>query len=364
MKLQGVEQNDTYLAVDISGTTSRFHYFWLRDNSPGSRTANGQKLHETNLLDPDIQPSSVAHSDEAITIKWSDGVHSVYPVSFLASWEYDNAQADDDRVVLWNRDIEDQVVRHDYDEIRSDPAKLKLWLQDVAALGFGLLGNVPPVEKKIFDVVSLFGFVRDTNYGRLFEIRANANASNLAYTPQPLSVHTDNPYRNPCPSLQLVHCLVQAQQGGLTALSDGFHAAERLRQESPEAFALLTQHEVSFHYESEDAVLDNRDKIISLNSDSSVSKIRINNRSIAPLKLPFDLVPPFYAALSGFRSILESEESQYRFLMRPGDLLLLDNERVLHGRAGESVGARHLQGCYADRDGLLSTLKVLEKNDA
>ncbi len=51
-------------------------------------------------------------------------------------------------------------------------------------------------------------------------------------------------------------------------------------------------------------------------------------------------------------------------LTQPRDLLLLDNERVLHGRAGESVGPRHLQGCYADRDGLLSTLKILEKNDA
>jgi len=44
--------------------------------------------------------------------------------------------------------------------------------------------------------------------------------------------------------------------------------------------------------------------------------------------------------------------------------LLLDNERVLHGRAGESIGERHLQGCYADRDGLLSTLRVLERDDA
>ena len=56
MKLQGIEQKDTYLAVDISGAMSRFHYLWLRDNCPGSRTPNGQKLHETNLLDPHVRP--------------------------------------------------------------------------------------------------------------------------------------------------------------------------------------------------------------------------------------------------------------------------------------------------------------------
>ena len=44
-----------------------------------------------------------------------------------------------------------------------------------------------------------------------------------------------------------------------------------------------------------------------------------------------------------------------------GDLFLVDNLRVLHGRtpyAPES-GERHLQGCYADRDGLRSMLAVL-----
>jgi gamma-butyrobetaine dioxygenase len=364
MRLQAVAQNDTFLSVDISGTTSRFHYFWLRDNSPESRSPNGQKLHETNLLNADVRPSTVDHSDDALTIEWSDGFQSVYPVSFLANWEYDHARADTGRKILWDRDIQDRIVRHDYDEVCSDSGRLKSWLQDAAVLGFSLLRNVPIVEKKIFDVVDLFGFVRDTNYGKLFEVRTVENASNLAYTPLPLSVHTDNPYRDPCPSLQLLHCLKQSEQGGFTALSDGFHAAGRLRQELPDAFDLLTTHEVSFHYESEDAVLDNRDRIISLNSDGSIRKIRINNRSIAPLQLPFDVVPDYYVALASFRSILESEEAQFRFLMQPGDLLLLDNERVLHGRAGESIGARHLQGCYADRDGLLSKLRVLEKTNA
>lgn len=82
---------------------------------------------------------------------------------------------------------------------------------------------------------------------------------------------------------------------------------------------------------------------------------------MSPLRLDFDDVVPFYKALFTFRSMLESEESQFRFQLQRGDLLLLDNERVLHGRISHSIGARHLQGCYANRDGLLSTLRVLEK---
>jgi len=364
MKLTVIEQKDDYLTVDIAGVVSRFHYLWLRDHCPDSRTPNGQKLHETNLIDADVRPSSVQHSDDAMTIAWSDGAQSVYPVSFLARWNYDQKQTCVNDSVLWDRNIETEVVRYDFTSIRDDSNALRMWLHDVARFGFGLLSGVPTENKKIFDVVDLFGFVRETNYGKLFEVRTEENASNLAYTPKPLSVHTDNPYRDPCPSLQLLHCFVQAEQGGRTALSDGFYAADKLRQESPEAFNLLASQEVSFRFESEASVLESRDKIISLNSNDEIREIRINNRSIAPLNLPFETTIPFYEALSAFRAILESDRSQFRFVLQPGDLLLLDNQRVLHGRAGESIGERHLQGCYADRDGLLSTLKVLQRNNA
>ena len=126
---------------------------------------------------------------------------------------------------------------------------------------------------------------------------------------------------------------------------------------------MLSEHDVSFHYESDDAILDNSEKIITLDAAGNPKKIHVNNRSMAPLRLAYDLVLPFYQALFEFRSMLESEKSQFRFQLQEGDLLLLDNERVLHGRIGQSIGARHLQGCYADRDGMLSTLRVLENRD-
>ena len=47
--------------------------------------------------------------------------------------------------------------------------------------------------------------------------------------------------------------------------------------------------------------------------------------------------------------------------LRPGDCLIFDNIRNLHGRtAFTSAGGRHLQGCYADLDALANSLAVLE----
>ena len=309
-------------------------------------------------------PGPFSHSDNELKIVWSDDTKSAYSLEFLTAWAYDRPSEQTDRVILWNKEIGDRIQRHDYREVCGDAAALKSWLLDVQRYGFSLLKNVPPVEETIFDVVGLFGYVRETNYGRLFEIRAEENANNLAYTPVPLSVHTDNPYRDPCPTLQLLHCLVQADQGGITAVADGFYAADKLRREAPEAFTLLSESDVSFQYEGDGTILDNTDRIIILDTSGNPRKIRINNRAMALLSLHFDRVLPFYQALFKFRRILESEAAQFRFQVQSGDLLLLDIERVLHGRIGHSVGARHLQGCYADRDGLLSTLRVLEKSEA
>ena len=50
------------------------------------------------------------------------------------------------------------------------------------------------------------------------------------------------------------------------------------------------------------------------------------------------------------------------FKLAPGELFIVDNTRVLHARKGFSgAGKRWLQGCYADRDGLLSTLAAIEE---
>ena len=55
---------------------------------------------------------------------------------------------------------------------------------------------------------------------------------------------------------------------------------------------------------------------------------------------------------------------QLTLRLAQGDCLIFDNTRVLHARTafGMSPGSpgRHLQGCYADLDGLASTLAVAD----
>ncbi|WP_301457977.1 TauD/TfdA family dioxygenase [Pseudorhodobacter sp.] len=56
--------------------------------------------------------------------------------------------------------------------------------------------------------------VRETNCGRKFEVRTDVNPTNLAYTGLGLQAHTENPYRDPAPTVQVLYCVESPVAGG------------------------------------------------------------------------------------------------------------------------------------------------------
>jgi gamma-butyrobetaine dioxygenase len=56
-------------------------------------------------------------------------------------------------------------------------------------------------------------------------------------------------------------------------------------------------------------------------------------------------------------------ELMLTFRLGPGDCVVFDNTRILHARTGfDAAGERHLQGCYADLDGVESAAAVLSRD--
>jgi alpha-ketoglutarate-dependent taurine dioxygenase len=91
--------------------------------------------------------------------------------------------------------------------------------------------------------------------------------------------------------------------------------------------------------------------------------VRFNNRSSAPYTdIPFENMEAYYDAYRKFAEIVEMPEMQVSFNLSPGDLFIVENTRVLHARnAFSGSGTRWLEGCYADLDGLYSTLAYIEE---
>lgn len=346
------------------GRESPYPAIWLADNRPDRRDRpDGQRLFDAIDL-----PDGIAIRAAALA---ADGTVEVNlagfetPARFAAAWLRAHALDPASRAerrrrpVLWDSSL--SLPTGDYAAVAGDDGARAAWLRQVHDHGFGLLRGVPVEPGMVCKVVEIFGCVRETNYGRLFDVVAVDKPQNLAFTALSLGNHTDNPYREPVPQLQLLHCLEAASEGGESVVVDGFAAAERLRREAPGAFALLTRRAVPFRY-VEPGRVDLRAKapLIELDAEGDVAAVRYNNRSIAPFDLDPDEVEAFYDAYRRFGRLLHDPDLTVGFRLAPGDLFIVDNRRVLHGRRGFSAGRRWLQGCYTDTDGLTSTLFSLE----
>ena len=123
---------------------------------------------------------------------------------------------------------------------RAIPQQLRRWLESVDGLGFGVLSGVPVESGEVARVAELFGHVRMTNYGRVFDVRAVVEPANLAYTPLGLGPHTTTLTATRADAAAAALPLVE-RQGGENTLVDGFCVAEALRAARPGDFALLAR---------------------------------------------------------------------------------------------------------------------------
>ena len=179
--------------------------------------------------------------------------------------------------------------------------------------------------------------MRETNYGRLFDVRIEPSPGNLAFTSRAIRPHTDNPYRDPVPTVQLLHCLRTADDGGDTGLVDGFAAAADLRATDHAAFDVLARNSVPFGYLDQTAELRASQPLIQLSPRGRIRGVRFNNRSAQPLRLPYADVIAFYAAYRRWAGLLAEPERQLNLRLAPGDCLIFDNTRILHARTAFSV---------------------------
>jgi gamma-butyrobetaine dioxygenase len=348
------------------GRLGELHRFALRDACPCAECrhpVSGQRLFESTAVVPEAKIASARVEPRGLAVEWADGHASLFPDGWL---EAEAAAGRGGRprraLTLWGAELQGSIPAAAYSAVASDTGELRRFLAAVAGLGFGVLRGAPREDGEVARVAELFTYVRETNYGRVFDVEVKVDAMNLADTSMALSLHTDNAYRVPTPTVQLLQCLVSDVAGGETALADGFRAVETLSESAPEHLATLARTPIRFAYRDAAAELEADVPVIELDPDGSPRAVHVNNRSKGiPVGDPAR-VAEWYDAYFELLRLIEAPDAQVAFRLEPGDVVVFDNLRILHGRTGFSgEGARRLQGCYADRDGLLSTLAVLER---
>ena len=215
----------------------------------------------------------------------------------------------------------------------------------------------------IIKFANSIGSVRRTNFGEFFNVRSVPNPNDLAYTSLALSPHTDNPYRKPVPCVQLLHCITNNVSGGNSTLVDGYTVSEKIKEDYPEYYEILSSVKVKFKFIDNTVVLEDMSELIKLDEKNNFKQVRFSPRlDYAPIleKSKLDL---FYKARNKISELYNSDKYKVEFKLETGDLLMMDNHRLLHGRTKYDVneGDRYLQGCYIDFDSTEGKLRHLKR---
>ena len=352
-----------------NGDVSEFASLWLRDNVPADRDPHsGQRLIDIVEVPGDPRIRAARADDGGVHIEWEGEPR---PARFALAWLAAQAagggrERPERELRRWldgaRLDARRDFAWADLAVVRAEPRARLEWLTRLAQDGLAFLTAVPCEANAILTAMALVGRVAETNYGQVFDVRSVPQPENLAYSDLGLGLHTDNPYREPVPGFQALHALVTSPAGGDNLFADGFALAEQLRAADPAAFRLLTSTAVPFHYRSSDAELYAERPLIQLSCAGEVTAVHYNNRSIAPLQLGAQ-ASDFYSAYRRFALLLREPRFQLKLKLADGELVVFDNQRVLHGRTAFTSARhpRHLQGCYLTRDSVFSEVGVLRR---
>jgi len=348
------------------GRTARFHHVWLRDNCACTECRHPtipERTLDSITVPLDIVASSVAVTGGTLAVGWPDGHRSSFGSAWLAEHAYEPGfrPVVDEPRTLWRAADLAAAPESDYAQVMGSDEGLLGWLLQLREFGVSFVRNTPTVPGTVIGLAERIAFIRNSNFGLLWDVQSKPQADSLAYTAVPLTPHTDLVSRTVQPGVQFLHCLVFEATGGDSTLVDGFACADELRRSDPAAFDVLTTTPIPYRYHSDDCDIAARGPMIRLDPEGELDEIRYSNALMAPLAVDPDRMTELYRSVRAFTSLLRSDEFTFRTRLDPGDVMTFDNHRVLHGRESfdPQSGPRHLQGTYIDRDDLLSRLRLL-----
>jgi gamma-butyrobetaine dioxygenase len=360
-----IELSDNKVFLNNQGSKKEIHPFWLRERVNGETYVdknNQQRLFDPTQLKSEIKIKSLTLSDNFLEVVFSDGVFSKLEIENIIK-EFSNINdVKHIKKVQWDSSLQG-LNNFEFKENIFEEKTMYDALQNFYKYGFVIFKNVPTKDNYIVNFANSIGSIRRTNFGEFFNVKSKPNPNDLAYTSLSLAPHTDNPYRNPVPCIQMLHCIENEVHGGLSTLVDGLTVTEKFKKDHPEFYKILTETKVRFQFIDQDVVLEDWAEMIQLDEQNELKQVRFNTRlDFVPL-MDKEKLELYYSARNKISEFYNSDNYRIEFKLAPGDLLMMDNHRLLHGRTSydENEGKRFLQGCYIDYDSTQGKLKYLKR---
>jgi alpha-ketoglutarate-dependent taurine dioxygenase len=255
----------------------------------------------------------------------------------------------------------DPLPEVDAATVMTTDAGVLQWLTAVQMHGFGLVRHLEPNPAAAEALARRVAYPRDTIFGAMWTLSSEVRAhDDSAYSTSFLEPHTDGTYSMDAPGLQMFCCMEREGTGGQSVLVDGLHVAESIRGDDPEAFEILTTVNVPGRYIEAGVHLTATRAPIRLDEHGEIVQISFNNYDRAPLRLPRAEMSEFYRAYGMLHERVNDRSNWIQVRLEPGDVLLFDNWRTLHGRMSY-VGRRIFEGCYHNHEDFVSRLITLRR---
>ncbi|XP_076441734.1 gamma-butyrobetaine dioxygenase-like [Babylonia areolata] len=367
-------EGGTITATWRDGSKSRFHSIWLRHNCHCSvcrQCHSTQRLTDPATLPHQITISHISVTETDLEIQWKgeDGHTGTIPLNYLHQncYETDSLRRRREAGRL-DKPVKTLPEVHYNDMIKDDTMVLR-WLRQINEAGLSLLKGVPTDKSMIEKVAEYIGPVQHLIYGQAFDVISTPKPINVAYSNVELDFHMDLVYYESPPGLQFLHCLRldECVTGGESRFLDVFQVAEEFRETHPDHFTTLTMVPATFqkvHYDRDypvemkcqrpHIVLNHYDEIVGVNWAPAFE---------GPLAVKQEDVMPYYAAYEAFAKAVKFSPHILEYQLKPGDLVIFNNRRILHGRRSFDLngGVRHLWGCYINIDHFKNRVSVLTR---
>ena len=360
-----IELSNNKVFFENQGLKKEIHPFWLRERVNGEDFVDKgtqQRLFDPTTLKQDIKINKVNLTDKFLEISFTDGVETKINIQSIFQEYSGNDDIKFIKKTKWDSSLK-SLNNFQFSENIFEEKIMYEALVSFYKYGFVIFKNVPTENNFLVKFANSIGSIRRTNFGEFFNVKSKPNPNDLAYTSLPLAPHTDNPYRNPVPCIQILHCIENDVKGGNSTLVDGFTVTEELKERYPEYHKILTEVKVKYQFIDKDVVLENWAEMIELDEDKNFKQVRFSPRlDFVPL-IDKDRLDIFYKARNKISELYNSDKYRIEFKLLTGDLLMMDNYRLLHGRTSFNAneGNRFLQGCYIDYDSTEGKIKHLKR---
>lgn len=333
----------------------RFHFDWLRDNCPCPacrETSSYQKIHDPT--ERPAVPRDVAIQEDALVLAWEgDPLPHRIGRDWLGANAYDRPRGESlpDERIMWDHAALIQAAPAIHDARDLDGAA---WMDGMAKWGFVRIGHLARERLESF-VASIGPISHYISPEPFISIKiVPGGGEDLGLSSHALSPHSDLSYMpHMHPLIVGLYCVENNAPGGESILVDGYRIADDLAREAPEDFRRLCRTPVTFRQFDPAAGyhFSRTTPIIRVNPDGRLSAMTFSHKNLS-VDLPFEEMKAFYDSYGKLLARLKNERYQLVFKLEPEQLLLVENERVLHGRCAfdPRLGSRHFEAFHVSWD--------------